>query len=95
MKNSADGTTCIEGTGGRRRTMKVKTLRRMLKAKGKKTTGKKATLMKRLHMRGGNPVVGAPAGGSEGGRRRRSRRREEEEGGRRRRSRRSRGIFHF
>ena len=25
----------------------------MLKAKGKKTTGKKATLLKRLHMRGG------------------------------------------
>ena len=75
--------------------MKVKTLRRMLKAKGKKTTGKKATLMKRLHMRGGDLVVGAPAGNPQGGRRRRSRRREEEEGGRRRRSRRSRGIFHF
>jgi hypothetical protein len=39
--------------GGRRRSLKVKTLRRMLKKKGKKTTGKKATLMKRLHMRGG------------------------------------------
>jgi hypothetical protein len=36
--------------------MKVKTLRRMLKKKGKKTTGKKATLMKRLHMRGGEAV---------------------------------------
>ena len=93
-RTSDDGTECIEGMGGRRRTMKVKTLRRMLKAKGKKTTGKKATLMKRLHMRGGG-VDGAPAGGPDGGRRRRSRRREEEEGGRRRRSRRSRGIFHF
>ena len=94
---SADGTTCIEGMDGgrgRRRTMKVKTLRRMLKAKGKKTTGKKATLMKRLHMRGGGPD-GEKEGPNEGGRRRRSRRREEEEGGRRRRSRRSRGIFHF
>ena len=71
---SADGTTCIEGMDGgrgRRRTMKVKTLRRMLKAKGKKTTGKKATLMKRLHMRGGGPE---PLNAAEGGRRRRSRR---------------------
>ena len=34
--------------GGRRRTLKAKTLRRMLKKKGKKTTGKKATLLKRL-----------------------------------------------
>ena len=33
--------------------LKTKTLRRMLKKKGMKTTGKKATLMKRLHMRGG------------------------------------------
>ena len=32
--------------------LKTKTLRRMLKKKGMKTTGKKATLMKRLHMRG-------------------------------------------
>ena len=70
---------CV-GAGGRRRTMKVKTLRRMLKAKGKKTTGKKATLMKRLHMRGGGPD-GEKEGPNEGGRRRRSRR--------------SRGIFHF
>ena len=37
--------------------MKVKTLRRMLKKKGKKTTGKKATLLKRLHMRGGKMVM--------------------------------------
>jgi len=41
-------------TGGRRTRRKVhaglkaKTLKRMLKAKGKKTTGKKATLLKRL-----------------------------------------------
>ena len=40
--------------GGRRTRRKVhaglkaKTLKRMLKAKGKKTTGKKATLLKRL-----------------------------------------------
>jgi len=34
--------------------LKAKTLRRMLKKKGMKTTGKKATLMKRLHMRGGD-----------------------------------------
>ena len=34
--------------------LKAKTLRRMLKKKGMKTTGKKVTLMKRLHMRGGN-----------------------------------------
>ena len=39
---------CIDGTGGRRRTLKAKTLRRMLKKKGLKTTGKKATLLKRL-----------------------------------------------
>jgi len=41
--------------GGRRRSrgLKTKTLRRMCKSKGLKTTGKKATLMKRLHMRGG------------------------------------------
>jgi hypothetical protein len=47
----------FNGTGGRRRTrrhgkvhagLKAKTLKRMLKAKGKKTTGKKATLLKRL-----------------------------------------------
>ena len=52
--------------GGRRRTrrsrgLKTKTLRRMCKQKGLKTTGKKATLMKRLHMRGG------AEGGMEGG----------------------------
>ena len=38
---------------GGRRTLKAKTLRRMLKKKGMKTTGKKATLMKRLKMKGG------------------------------------------
>ena len=44
--------------------LKTKTLRRMLKKKGMKTTGKKATLMKRLHMRGGvgsEDVAPAPA----------------------------------
>ena len=49
--------------GGRRRsrrsrrsrksTLKAKTLRRMCKKKGLKTTGRKATLMKRLHLKGG------------------------------------------
>ena len=44
--------------GGRRRTrrsggLKTKTLRRMCKQRGMKTTGKKATLMKRLHLKGG------------------------------------------
>jgi hypothetical protein len=48
--------TDIKPEGGRRRSLKVKTLRRMLKKKGKKATGKKATLMKRLHMRGGEAV---------------------------------------
>ena len=62
--------------GGRRRTLKAKTLRRMLKKKGLKTTGKKATLMKRLHMKGGMLIGMAPfaAGGEtqKAGRRRRS-----------------------
>ena len=88
-----------EGTvGGRRRTrrsrgLKTKTLRRMCKQRGMKTTGKKATLMKRLHMRGGAAGEDSPSPSpppppptptpppppaSEGGRRhRRSRRREE------------------
>lgn len=78
--------------GGRRRTrrsrgLKTKTLRRMCKQRGMKTTGKKATLMKRLHMRGGadggdsgssavvaptpTPTPEPPA--AEGGRRRRRR----------------------
>jgi len=39
--------------GGARRTLKARTLRRMLKKKGLKTTGKKSTLMKRLKMKGG------------------------------------------
>ena len=63
--------------GGRRRTLKAKTLRRMLKKKGMKTTGKKATLMKRLKMKGGMLTGMAPfATGGEtqkaGRRRRRS-----------------------
>jgi hypothetical protein len=51
--------------GARRRShgLKTKTLRRMLKKKGMKTTGKKATLMKRLHMRGG--VGSAAADGAD------------------------------
>ena len=74
--------------GGRRRTLKAKTLRRMLKKKGMKTTGKKATLMKRLHLKGGMlgymPVAGGPGGGESG---------TEVSGGRRRRTRRSRKFF--
>jgi hypothetical protein len=54
--------------GGRRRTLKAKTLRRMLKKKGLKTTGKKATLMKRLHMKGG--MYGGDPAPVLGGRRR-------------------------
>jgi len=76
------------GAGGRRRTLKAKTLRRMLKKKGMKTTGKKATLMKRLHLKGGMlgymPVAGGPGGGESG---------TEVSGGRRRRTRRSRKFF--
>ncbi len=56
-------------TGGRRRSrgLKTKTLRRMCKSKGLKTTGKKATLMKRLHMRGGvEAMPGAAADDAEG-----------------------------
>ena len=41
--------------------LKTKTLRRMLKKKGLKTTGRKATLMKRLHMRGGGAMEDALA----------------------------------
>ena len=51
--------------GGARRTLKAKTLRRMLKKKGMKTTGKKATLMKRLHLKGGG--IGDNAGSWDGG----------------------------
>ena len=48
---------------GGRRGLKAKTLRRMLKKKGMKTTGKKSTLMKRLKMKGG--MLGyMPLGGS-------------------------------
>jgi hypothetical protein len=85
--------------GGRRRTrrsrgLKTKTLRRMCKQKGLKTTGKKATLMKRLHMRGGAeggmeggvpeaspppPPPPEPTLAPEGGRRRRRRSRRREE----------------
>lgn len=51
-------------TRGRKTTLKAKTLRRMLKQKGLKTTGKKVTLMKRLHLRGGG--VAATAGSAAG-----------------------------
>jgi len=54
----------------------------MCKQKGLKTTGKKATLMKRLHMRGGAegdaPPPPPPPPPTEGGRRRRRSRRREE-----------------
>jgi hypothetical protein len=54
-----DPITSFPGVGGRRRTLKAKTLRRMLKKKGMKTTGKKATLMKRLHLKGGGVATEA------------------------------------
>ena len=58
--------------GGRRRTLKVKTLKRKLRAAGVKTTGRKATLLKRAkkaHIKLGGALSPAPLGG-----RRRSRR---------------------
>jgi hypothetical protein len=59
-------------TGGRRRTLKVKTLKRKLRAAGVKTTGRKATLLKRAkkaHIKLGGALSPLPLGG-----RRRSRR---------------------
>jgi hypothetical protein len=61
-------------TAGRRRTLKVKTLKRKLKAAGVKTTGRKATLLKRAkkaHIKLGGALSPLPLAG---GRRRRSRR---------------------
>jgi hypothetical protein len=58
--------------GGRRHTMKVKTLKRKLRAAGVKTTGRKATLLKRAkkaHIKLGGALSPLPLGG-----RRRSRR---------------------
>jgi hypothetical protein len=55
MSGLAAGAAAV--MGGRRRTLKLKTLKRMLKKQGKKVTGKKSTLMKRLHMRGGATQV--------------------------------------
>ena len=73
--------------GGRRHRITLKGLKRALKKQGKKVTGKKSTLVKRLKMRGGEevtaPAAVAPATVAEEGGRRRTRRREE--GGRRRR----------
>ena len=60
-----DPITSFPGVGGRRRTLKAKTLRRMLKKKGMKTTGKKSTLMKRLHLKGGG--IGDTAAPWDGG----------------------------
>ena len=66
--------------GGRRGSIKAKTLRRMLKKAGLKTSGKKATLTRRAnkaHLRGGSLaggiVSGASSAGTVGGRRRRRR----------------------
>ena len=53
-----DPITSFPRVGGRR-TLKAKTLRRMLKKKGMKTTGKKSTLMKRLKMKGGGVATNA------------------------------------
>lgn len=67
--------------GGRRGGLKTKTMRRMLKKAGLKTTGKKATLtrrMKKAHLRGGS-LAGTIVSGAEdpgvvaGGRRHRHR----------------------
>lgn len=71
---AAGGT--VSTMGGRRRTLKAKTLRRLLKKKGLKTTGKKSTLMKRLKMKGGmlgSAPFGAGGETQKAGRRRRSR----------------------
>jgi hypothetical protein len=53
-----DPITSLPRVGGRR-TLKAKTLRRLLKKKGLKTTGKKSTLMKRLKMKGGGVATEA------------------------------------
>jgi hypothetical protein len=61
-------------TAGRRHTLKVKTLKRKLKAAGVKTTGRKATLLKRAkkaHIKLGGALSPLPLAG---GRHRRSRR---------------------
>jgi len=95
-------TTGAPAMGGRRRTMKVKTLKRKLRAAGVKTTGRKATLLKRAkkaHIKLGGALSPLPLGG-----RRRSRRGGVDEGmvapapvapmaGRRRRSRKLFGIL--
>jgi hypothetical protein len=66
--------------GGRRGSIKAKTLRRMLKKAGLKTTGKKATLTRRAkkaHLRGGSLAGGivssSSSAGTVGGRHRRTR----------------------
>ena len=64
------GSCAAPTTGGRHRGVKAKTLRRMLKKAGLKTSGKKSTLTKRCKkahlMRGGllpsSPGAGGPAG---------------------------------
>jgi hypothetical protein len=69
---------CVPAAVGGRRGLKAKTLRRMLKKKGLKTTGKKSTLMKRLKMKGGMlhymPLAGGEDVSKVSGGRRRSRR---------------------
>jgi len=71
---ATSGCTPVAPAGGRRG-LKAKTLRRMLKQKGLKTTGKKSTLMKRLKMKGGGLAATAATVGAgetlKGGRRRR------------------------
>lgn len=65
-------TTAPAPTGGRRRTMKVKTLKRKLRAAGVKTTGRKATLLKRAkkaHIKLGGALSPLPLGGSRRSRR--------------------------
>jgi len=72
-----------QGGGGRRRTLKAKTLKKLLKKAGLKTTGKKSTLRaraKKAHLvRGGylegqSQVEGAEQAAPVGGRHRRHRR---------------------
>ena len=64
---SLGGGAAFEGGRRRSRGLKAKTLRRMLKKKGLKTTGKKSTLMKRLHMRGGVELMPGAEGVNEQG----------------------------
>ena len=80
QQNLAGERVAYGGTGGRRRTLKAKTLKRMLKKAGLKSSGKKSTLTKRAKkahlIRGGylagmSHIQNAPTAGLVGGRHRR------------------------